>query len=73
MLAFRVHKLELVVETYYLVWQRDDPEVNELYNRPKHEVGFESRQIHVLELSRHGTASTAFCNGHESEEACETY
>ena len=56
------HNLEL---------EGNDSEVEDLYSRPEHEVGLESREIYVLELPCNRSLSTTLCNSHERKETCQ--
>lgn len=58
---------------YDLVWQRNDPEVEELNSRPQHEVRFERWEVHILELPRYRSSSAALGDRHEGEEAGKSW
>jgi hypothetical protein len=62
-----------VRNTYNLVLDRHDSEVDHLHCRPDQPVGLERRDIDVLELALHGALSTALSHGHEGEEAGKTF
>lgn len=64
--------MEAEMQTYNLVLNRHDAEIDNLHCWPNHEVGFQSRDIDVLELALHGALSTTLSNRHESKEAGET-
>lgn len=61
------------IATHNLELNGHDAEVEHLYRRPDNEVRFECGNIDVLELVLDGALATAFANGHESEEAAETW
>lgn len=67
------HVFAGVRTTYNLVLDRHDSEVDHLHSWPDQPVGLECRNVDVLELLLHGALSTALGDGHESEEARETW
>jgi hypothetical protein len=62
-----------VRNTYNLVLDRHDSEVDNLDCGPDEPVGLQRRDINVLELALHSALSTTLSNGHESEEAGKTF
>jgi hypothetical protein len=66
------HHLSGNWKTYNLVLDWHDPEVDELNRRPNHIIGFERRNVDVLELALHGALSTTFGNRHKREESRQT-
>ena len=65
-------KLSLT-DAYNLILKRNNPKVEHLHSRPKHEICFQGWQVDFLELAGHRSTSTAFSHSHKSEEACEPY
>jgi hypothetical protein len=61
------------IRTHNLELNGHDAEVKHLHSRPDNEVRFECRDIDVLELGSDGALATAFTDGHECEEAGETW
>lgn len=59
--------------TYNLILNGHNSEVNDLNRRPNHPVGFQGRNINILEFALHSALPTALSNSHESEEAGKTY
>jgi hypothetical protein len=60
----KAHNLEL---------NGNDSEVEDLYCRPKYEVGLQRRQVNIPELLGQGSLASSFRNGHKGKEARETY
>lgn len=58
--------------TYDLVLDGHDAEVHDLHRRPNQPVGFQGRDVDVLELALHSALSTTFSHSHESEEGSKT-
>jgi hypothetical protein len=62
-----------VRNTYNLVLNRHNPEVDDLDRGPNDPVGFQRGHVNVLELLLHCALSTALGYSHESEEASKTW
>src|SRR5436190_24235423 len=60
-------------ETYNLERDRHYTEIKDLHCWPQDKVGFQSRQINVLDLADDGPPPSTFCNGHKCKEQCKAY
>lgn len=59
-------------DTYDLVLNGHDAEIDNLHSWPDQPIGLQRRNIDVLEFALHRTLSTTLSDGHESEEARKT-
>jgi hypothetical protein len=58
--------------SYNLVLDRHDAEVDNLHSGPHHPIGLQRRHVDVLEFALHSALPTAFGNGHKSKETRKT-
>jgi hypothetical protein len=61
------------LDTHNLELNGHHTEVDDLHCRPNQEIGFQGGDVDILELALQCTLSTAFSNGHESEESGKTW
>lgn len=59
--------------THELELNRHQTEVDDLHRRPNCVVGLQGWHVHVTELRHDSTSATALSNGHDAEEAGNTY
>jgi hypothetical protein len=65
--------MKSVRNTYNLVLDRHDSEVDNLHCGPDKPVGLQRWDVDVLEFALHSALSSALSNGHECEEAGKTF
>lgn len=60
-------------QTHDLKLNGHHAKVEDLHRGPEHEVGLERGQVNILEFAVKRTLASTFRNGHEGEEAYETW
>jgi hypothetical protein len=63
----------LMLNTHNLELNGHDAEVDQLHRGPYDEVRLERRHVDVLELASDSAPTTALADGHECEEAAQTW
>jgi hypothetical protein len=69
----QIHRVSASKSTYNLELDWHDAEVDQLDCGPDKEVRLERWHVDVLELALNGTLAAALADGHECEEASQTY
>lgn len=59
----------IVNQTYQLELNGHQTEIDNLHQRPNHEVGFQGWDIHISQLVGNSSSSASFSNGHDGKEA----